>query len=249
MTRSILVACMLAVSIPLGLHSQDRPVSITVEVGPAWQSYNDVEVPNDGSATRLSLVDVAGSGPWPAGRVELDWQAGQRHTLRVMAAPLTLEEWGSSPTPVRFAGEEFAADTRLRARYKFNSFRISYRYLLHDSPRTRGWIGATAKLRDAVIRLEQDGVVGRKDDLGFVPLLHLAGVWDIDDHWSLHGETDALAGGPGRAVDANVKVGRSLGSQWRLGAGYRMVEGGADVPAVYAFAWLHYAVVSVTWTP
>jgi hypothetical protein len=38
-----------------------------------------------------------------------------------------------------------------------------------------------------------------------------------------------------------------VGDRWSILAGYRTVEGGADVEAVYSFAWLHYAVVSVSW--
>jgi hypothetical protein len=60
-------------------------------------------------------------------------------------------------------------------------------------------------------------------------------------------DADALAGGPGRAVDAAVKTGYDLGESWTLDAGYRTVEGGADVTSVYNFAWLHYAVLSLTW--
>ena len=33
-----------------------------------WQSYNDVEIPNDGTATRFSLSDLVGTGPWAAGQ-------------------------------------------------------------------------------------------------------------------------------------------------------------------------------------
>src|SRR5690625_5794285 len=44
-------------------------LSVEVEGGPLWQSYNDIEVPNDGSATRFSFVDQAGHGPWAAGRL------------------------------------------------------------------------------------------------------------------------------------------------------------------------------------
>jgi len=32
-----------------------------------------------------------------------------------------------------------------------------------------------------------------------------------------------------------------------VAAGYRTVEGGADVDEVYNFAWLHYAVLSVSY--
>ena len=37
----------------------------------------------------------------------------------------------------------------------------------------------------------------------------------------------------------------ALSPRWTLGAGYRTIEGGADVESVYNFAWLHFGVVSV----
>ena len=58
-------------------------------------------------------------------------------------------------------------------------------------------------------------------------------------------DADALAGGPGRAEDAALTLGRDLNARWTVRAGYRLVEGGADVPEVYTFAWLHYAVLAV----
>lgn len=44
-----------------------------------------------------------------------------------------------------------------------------------------------------------------------------------------------------------VKIGYRAASRLSLHAGYRMVEGGADVPATYTFAWLHSAVAGVRW--
>jgi transposase len=32
---------------------------------------------------------------------------------------------------------------------------------------------------------------------------------------------------------------------WRVGGGYRTLEGGADTDDVYSFGWLHYAVLDV----
>jgi hypothetical protein len=58
-------------------------------------------------------------------------------------------------------------------------------------------------------------------------------------------DADALAGGPGRAEDVTVKIGYEIDDRWGVRAGYRTVEGGADVEEVYNFAWLHYAVASV----
>ncbi|HPA83025.1 MAG TPA: hypothetical protein PLS95_19560, partial [Thermoanaerobaculales bacterium] len=42
--------------------------AVELELGPVWQSSNDVQIPDDADGTRFSLVDLAGYGPWPAGR-------------------------------------------------------------------------------------------------------------------------------------------------------------------------------------
>jgi hypothetical protein len=130
--------------------------------------------------------------------------------------------------------------------YTFNSYRLSYRYRVHEAERTCAWIGFTAKLRDAVVELEQATATSRKTDRGFVPLLHLAGEWRVASAWSLNLTADALAGGPGRAIDAALTVGYDLTPAWTLHAGYRSLEGGADVSEVYNFSWLHYGVFSVS---
>jgi hypothetical protein len=58
---------------------------------------------------------------------------------------------------------------------------------------------------------------------------------------------DGLAGGPGRAVDAALRLGYDAGGPWMVQAGNRTLEGGADVRDVYSFARLHYAVASLVW--
>ena len=220
---------------------------LELEAGPAWQSYNDVEIPNDGSATRFSLYDLAGSGPWPAGRLYVTWNIDDRHGLRLLLAPFSLTETGVPDQPVTFVGETYAAGQPTEATYTFNSYRLTYRYRFHAGETTTAWVGFTAKVRDALIRLEQGGTASEKTDLGFVPLLHLAGDWELAPRWHLSLDLDALAGGPGRAEDAALELGYDLTDRWRVQAGYRTVEGGADVEEVYTFAWLHYAVVSVRW--
>jgi hypothetical protein len=220
---------------------------VELEGGPAWQSYNDVEIPNDGTATRFSLSDLAGSGPWPAGRLYVTWNRGERHGLRLLLAPFSLTERAALDLPTRFAGASFGAGIPTKATYTFNSYRLSYRYRVQDGERTSAWVGVTAKVRDAVIALAQEDVSGRKDDLGFVPLVHVAGELRFTPGWRLTLDADGLAGGPGRAVDAALQIGYDLAESWTVRAGYRVVEGGADVPEVYTFAWLHYAALSLAW--
>lgn len=219
---------------------------IELEAGPVWQSYNDVEIPNDGTATRFSLYDLAGAGPWLGARLYVTWNLNERHSLRALAAPVSLTETGVPAEEVRFAGSTLQPGVPTEATYTFNSYRVGYRYAAHRGERTTGRIGFTAKLRDATIALSQNGTSSRKDDLGFVPLLHLSGDWRLSSRWRLSADVEGLAGGPGRAIDAAVEVGWDR-EQWSLEAGYRTVEGGADVPDVYTFAWLHSAVLSLVW--
>lgn len=231
---------------PLGAAAQTARIVVELEGGPVWQSNNEVEIPNDGTATRFSLVDVVGSGPWPAGRLYATWNLAERHGLRLLLAPLSVTEQGVLARPVEFAGATYAPG-QVQGTYTFNSYRLSYRYRFRDTERLTAWVGFTGKIRDAEIALEQDAISSASDDLGFVPLLHLAADWRVAPQWQLSVDADALAGGPGRAVDAALKAGYDLNASWRLSAGYRTVEGGADVSSVYNFAWLHYAVLSLTW--
>lgn len=220
---------------------------LELEGGAAWQSRNDAEIPNDGSATRFSLADLAGSGPWPAGRVYVTWNLGERHGLRVLAAPFSLTETGVPGAPIDFEGARFAAAVPLEASYTFDSYRLTYRYRARATARTTAWVGFTAKVRDATVKLSQGTTTRRKDNVGFVPLLHLAGEWRTAPRWRVSFDADALAGGPGRAIDAALKAGYDLRDDLTLHAGYRTLEGGADVEETYNFAWLHYAVVSISW--
>ena len=242
-----LIAATLA--IPYAAAAQTPRLVLELEGGAAWQSYNDVEIPNDGSATRFSLSDLTGNGPWPAGRAYLTWNLGERHGLRVLAAPFSLTETGVSDAPINFQGESFAPGVPIEASYTFNSYRLTYRYRVRATERTAAWVGFTGKVRDASIALEQGAIASRKDNVGFVPLLHLAGEWRAAPRWRLSLDADALAGGPGRAIDAALKVGYDLRDGLTLQAGYRTLEGGADVEETYNFAWLHYAVASIVWRP
>lgn len=244
---SSLALAVAAFAIPCASVAQTPRLILELEGGSAWQSYNDVEIPNDGSATRFSLSDLTGRGPRPAGRVYLTWNLGERHGLRALAAPFSLTETGVPEGPIDFEGQRFSAGAPLEATYTFNSYRLTYRYRVRATERTTAWIGFTAKVRDATVELEQGATASGKDNVGFVPLLHLAGEWRAAPRWRLSLDADALAGGPGRAIDAALKVGYDLGDDLSLQVGYRTLEGGADVEETYNFAWIHYVVASIVW--
>jgi hypothetical protein len=161
---------------------------------------------------------------------------------------LSYTETGTFSSSVSFAGQTYNSDQPVEATYQFNSWRISYAYKFHHGEQWYWWIGFTAKIRDAIIKLKQNDVSSEKTDLGFVPLLHLRGEYHINNTWWVFLDIDALAGGPGRAEDGTIQVGYNINEQWSISAGYRTVEGGADVEEVYNFAWFHYLVFGVSFT-
>jgi hypothetical protein len=242
----LLILPALVATVPAARAEEDpRPrFLLELEAGPVWQTVNDNQIPNTSEGTRISLVDLAGKGPQFAYRVYLEYRLSSRSSLRGLFAPLSFTEPGVSDVPVDFNGATFAPDQELLATYKFNSYRLSYRYLWKDGARWRWHIGFTAKIRDARVQLQQGDLVSTKDNVGFVPLLHLAARRHLGEKWHLDLDLDALAGGPGRAEDLAIKLGHRPAPGWVVSIGYRMVEGGADVEEVYSFAWLHYLVGS-----
>jgi len=227
--------------------AQAQPVptfTVELEAGPVWQSRNEAQIPNDEAGTRFSLLDVSGNGPWASARLYLTWTIAGNHDLRLLLAPLSITETGVLPQPVEFAGESFAPGDPVEATYRFNSWRLGYRYRILEEEETSLWVGFTGKIRDAKIELRQGQVSGKDTDLGFVPLLYLAAHQRLGGGWHLDFDFNGLAGGPGRAFDTALKLGYDLDNRWSIGLGYRTLEGGADVESVYNFAWLHYGVIS-----
>ena len=237
------LACVLSLS--GAVAAQDHPsFSLELELGPVWQSRNIVQIPNTEAGTRFSLEDLVGSGPWASGRVYFTWDFKPRHSLRVLAAPLSYTESGIFDESVNFAGESYEAGLPVEATYQFNSWRVGYRWRFKDGERWKLWLGFTAKIRDAKIALSQGDTSSEDTDFGFVPLLSFAADYRIAERWHLLFDFEGLAGGPGRAFDVALKVGYDFNDRWGPTAGYRTVEGGADIEEVYNFAWFQYAVVS-----
>jgi hypothetical protein len=211
-------------------------VELTLDGQFSWQGRNDVQSPNDASASRFALDDITGDGPVLSPRAQLRWPLGEgRHEVVALIAPLRIDGTGSTPSALRFEGTTFAPGV-VRARYQFDSWRLGWRYRWIDRPDLLVRLGATAKLRDASIELIQGGASARKDNTGFVPLLHASVEKQLGGRWSLVADIDGLAGGPGYAVDAGAQLRYAISDEWSAHGGVRFLDGGADNDEVYAFA-------------
>jgi len=206
-----------------------------------------VQIPNDNLGTRYALDDISGNGPWLSARINLVWNINEKHGMRVLLAPLSYTETNILNSNVDFAGGQFQSGLAVEASYKFNSWRASYRYHMIDQDRLDLWLGGTLKIRDAEIKLRQGQISANDDNVGVVPLLYLAARYRLGNKWYLNAEMDALAGGPGRAIDLGLRVEYTLNPRWAIGAGYRGLEGGVDSDDVYNFAWFNSFVVSTSY--
>jgi hypothetical protein len=219
-------------------------LNIHIESGGVWFSRNDVRIPGD-SGTRFDMLNLTGKGADPYFRITATYDFNDRHALRLTLAPLEVEGMGRLSEDVTFKDDVFTAGTPAKGTYKFNTYRLTYRWSFYEHENWRWGLGVAALVRDADITLEQGDRKQSRDDLGLVPLLHLYGEYRLNDQVSVVLDVEGAWSSMGRAVDAAFTAQYDFDSGWYAAAGYRMLEGGADNDEVYTFAWLHFAQASV----
>lgn len=237
---SILAAVLLGAAVAPAASA----LHVDLESGAAFSGYNDVGIPGD-TGTRFSFTDDLSTDPAAFGRLRVSYRWSDRHNLSVLIAPLRLTADGQIERPVEFAGATFPASTPLHGKYRFDSYRLTYRYDFRRGEKLRFGIGLTAKVRDAAIELSGGGIKGRKANTGPVPLLNFALEWRAHPAVVLLLDGDAAAAPQGRAEDVFAGAGFPIGDGWMIKAGYRLLEGGADNSEVYSFTAIHYAAVGL----
>ncbi|MBD3366762.1 MAG: hypothetical protein GF405_01145 [Candidatus Eisenbacteria bacterium] len=228
--------------VPLGAHAGFH---VDYERGVVWSGYNDVGIPGD-VGTRFSLVDDLDTESDGYFRLRVSYTFSGKHTLSGLYAPLSLRANGSVEDPLVFEEVTFPGGTELDATYTFNSYRLTYRYEFEPRGRLEYGLGFTAKIRDAVVRVEGGGLESEKSNVGFVPLVNFRARWAFSERVALLLHGDALAAPQGRAEDVLLALTYRPREMVELRLGYRVVEGGADNDEVYNFAWLNYALLALS---
>lgn len=216
---------------------------LEVEGAAAWQTRNDFAVPG-GSGTRVAL-DRPASDPVAAGRVTLILDLGERWAVRALAAPLRLRTTFVPAGAIRFQDATFAAGVPVEHEYVFNSYRLSLFRRFRAGAAAEFRLGLTAKVRDAKLELAAGQLARGESDLGVVPLIYGGVRVALAPRLVADVDLDALGAPQGYAIDGTVRLVRSLGPALAAFAGYRLLDGGADVDRVYSFATFHYAVAGI----
>jgi hypothetical protein len=203
-------------------------------------SYNKVQIPN-GSGTRVNLAEQLKADRSAFYRIRAGYRINNRHNISALFAPLTIHYRGALSRNTNFNNSIFLPGQPLNVDYRFNSYRLTYRYDFLANGKWRVGAGLTAKVRDADIRFKSEYADTHYDNIGFVPLINFYASWKPAYHWAVILEGDALAAKQGRAEDIFGGVAFNFNNMIAIKLGYRMLEGGADNDKIYNFNWINYA--------
>jgi hypothetical protein len=224
----------------LATASDDQKWTIEFELGSVSTRYNYAQVPNPGGSV-VNLRDILGGNGKLVGRTSLMYSTPNGSQWKLLYAPLRISGTGQLNSSTQFAGQTFSSGA-VDGLYQFNSYRLTYRKAWKGN-----WsLGGTLKIRDAEIKLTQGSTVGEEKNVGFVPLVNIYGYGMINQDIGYEIELDGLAGGPGRAFDLSMRATKQLDPRTQLFVGYRILEGGANVPRVKNFAWINYLTAGIS---
>ncbi len=220
---------------------------IDIESGVLGTTYNDVRI--DGiTGTEFSLNEDLKDDPAFFYRLRLNYLLKDKHFISLLYAPLTIESSGTLDDGLYFMETNYPAGTELDAVFRFNSYRLTYRYEWVNNDDIEFGIGFTAKIRDAEIKVASDHITRSKKNVGFVPIVNFRFLWKISDSFGFLTEGDALAAPQGRAEDVLAALTYKADEHVMIKGGYRILEGGADNDEVYTFSLINYAVIGMTYT-
>jgi len=239
----LLMVTFLFCALPVSVSGQ---IELHAETGVVTTGYNNVAI-SGSRGTRFSLKDDLDGKVTPFSRLRCEVALAHRHHIVLLYAPLTMKYQGTFDDDVLFRGIVFEAGKETEGVYKFNSYRLTYRYRLVQRDAFDFDIGLTAKIRDASIGLTSTGASAIKTDLGFVPIVHFRVHWRWHEQFGLLLEGDALASPYGRAEDVFLGAVYALSDDLTFRAGYRILEGGADNRTLYTFSLFHYASLGMSY--
>ena len=239
----LLATCLIFIML-INFLSLNGQASLDLETGAVGTGYNNIRIPGD-QGTLFSLKDDLISKTEVFFRLRVNYTIKSRHTLSLLYAPLETISDGKVPNDIFFEGVTFPANTELTGTYKFNSYRLTYRYEIVLNPKFEFGLGFTAKIRDAKVSLASAGLESEKANVGFVPIINFRMLWKPNKEFGILLEGDALAAPQGRAEDVLIAATYKVSDHLGLKAGYRILEGGADNDEVYSFALFNYASVGL----
>ena len=245
--RTIIVFSFTLVFIFISINGKAEFVS-SLQAAGVFPGYNDVRLPGN-TGSPVSYSKDLDAHPTFSPRFEAGYIFAERHYLGLMGSLLTLSARGTLDRDVNYDNRLFLKGTEVKALYRFDSYRLTYRYDFFISDSFRIGAGLTGKVRDAEISLETDSaIVSQKGSLkntGVVPLINYSIEWMASPEWTIYTYGDWLVSPYGRAEDIFIGTRYNFNNPLSIIVGYRILEGGSDSKEVYTFALFHYVVLGL----
>ena len=217
-----------------------------IETGAAFKGpYNNIRIPgNSGTEFDAFSSDFKTDPIWFY-RLRAGYTIKERHAITVLFAPLSIKSnWiGGNNRNILFQNNLFNTQDGLNVLFKFNSYRLTYRYYIINKTHLLFGLGLTGKVRDAAIKLSNNNTIAEKTDLGVVGLINFYFRYTSPAKIGILFEGDAFALPPitpGRAIDTFLGLTYGFNEHIGIKAGYRVLEGGADVAETYNYTWINY---------
>lgn len=161
MRKKICLHLILVSFVFLTSHNTFAQLDLDIETGIVFSGYNDVRIPGDGG-TLFSLSNELEADPGAFYRIQIIYHFTDRHHLGALYAPLSISSSGQLDRDLNFQDEIFPAATPLEATYKFNSYRLIYRFDFLKEESIDFGIGFSAKIRDAEIAVQSGSITSEK---------------------------------------------------------------------------------------
>lgn len=177
--------------------SLNAQISLDLETDLVSTGYNDVRIPGK-SGNLISLKDDLKPSSDIFYRIKLNYTLSSAYAISLLYSPLTVRSEGRISKDFNFASQIFPSNKDLNGTYKFNSYRLTYRYDFVQIYSLEFGIGFTAKIRDAKISLSSQNISAEKTNVGLVPIINFKLLWRTDDNFGFLFEGDALDAKQGR---------------------------------------------------
>ncbi len=213
---------------------------LKLDLGQTNIHSNFIEVPK--CATRINFPDGKNQ---TTGRLYWAWNINDQDKIRILFSPFTTKATVLVATDVSFMEETFVAGTPIDVSYTFNSYRVSYIRTWNHKTNFRSHFGFTGKIRDAAIKLSNGLVSKERANVGFVPLLNGGLDYNLNSNWIFVLDVDAAAASQGRAIDGAIEFDYLGFDSYRVGFGYRVLDGGVNTQSNLNFSQLRTSYFSI----
>ena len=168
--KKFLIAALIFLNPFIRGYAQAPKITADIETGIVRSGYNNIRIPGD-TGTKISLSKDFKAHPTSFVRLRLQSHFSEQHQVSLLLAPLLIHSDGQVNKEIHFEGKTFPANTKLKALYKFNSYRLTYSYNMYRGKKPDFYLGITAKIINASIKIISNTIKTERSNHEFVHLI------------------------------------------------------------------------------